>query len=65
MLDTIVEDADKSDFHEDLWLVVTSILEFSGFLHFSELICFRPCNFEISQEMMKVRILQSKTDQPR
>ena len=25
----------------------------------------RPCNFEISHEMMKIRILQSKTDQLR
>ena len=38
-------------------------LAIRNFLWFSELICLRPCNFEISQEIKKIRILQSKTDQ--
>ena len=36
-----------------------------GILQFSELICLRPCDFEASQEMMGIKILQSKTDQLR
>ena len=38
---------------------------FFWFLQFNELICLRPCDFEISQEMMKIKILKSKTDQLR
>ena len=65
MLEAIVKDADKSGSLMDLWLATACLLAFSGFLRFSELICLRPCDFEISQEMMKIKILQSKTDQLR
>ena len=65
MLEAIVRDADKSGSLADLRLATACLLGFSGFLRFSELICLRPCDFEVSQEMMKIRIEQSKTDQLR
>ena len=65
MLEAIVKDADKSGSLKDLRLATACLLAFSGFLRFSELICLRPCDFEISQEMMRIKILQSKTDQLR
>ena len=57
MLEAIVKDADKSGSLTGLWLAKACLLAFSGFLQFSELICLRPYNFEISHEMMKIRIL--------
>ena len=63
MLEAIVKDADKSGSLIDLRLATACLLAFSGFLRFNELICLRPCDFEISQEMMKIKILKSKTDQ--
>lgn len=65
MLEAIVKDTDKSGSLTDLRLATACLLAFSGFLRFNELICLRPCDFEISQEMMKIKILQSKTDQLR
>ena len=65
MLEAIVKDADKSGSLSDLRLATACLLAFSGFLRFNELICLRPCDFKILQEMMKIKILQSKTDQLR
>ena len=60
MLEAIVKDADKSGSLTDLWLATACLLAFSGFLRFSELICLRPCDFEISQEMMKIRPIKAR-----
>ena len=65
ILKAIVKDTDKSGSLTDPWLATACLLAFSGFLQFNELICLRPCDFEISQEMMKIKILQSKMDQLR
>ena len=65
ILEAIVKDADKSGSLMDLWLTTACLLAFSGFLRFSEVICLRSSDFEISHERMKVRILRSKTDQLR
>ena len=65
MLEAIVKDVDKSGTLMDLWLATACLLAFSGFLRFSELIFLRPCDFEVSREMMKIKIIQSKTDQLR
>ena len=65
MLEAIVKDVDKSGTLMDLRLATACLLAFSGFLRFSELICLRPCDFEVSREMMKIKIIQSKTDQLR
>ena len=63
MLEAIVQDAVESDSLSDLRLATACLLSFSGFLHFSELINLRPCDFTFSDEMMKIRIVSSKTDQ--
>ena len=63
MLGAIVEDAERSGSLSDLRLATACLLSFSGFLRFNELINLRPCDFSISQEMMKIRIVSSKTDQ--
>jgi len=64
MLEAIVKDADRSGSLMDLWLATACLLAFCGFLRFSELICLRPCDFKISQEMMKIRS-KTCTDQLR
>ena len=56
----IVKDADKSGSLTDLRLAAACLLAFSGFLRFNNLICLRPCDFEISQEMMKLRSCRAK-----
>ena len=63
MLEALVKDTDKSGSLTDLRLATACLLVFSGFWRFNELICLRPCDLEISQEMMTIKILQSKTDQ--
>ena len=63
MLEAIVKDTDKSGSLTDLRLATACLLAFSGFWRFNELICLRSCDLEISQEMMTIKVLQSKTDQ--
>ena len=65
MLEATVKEADKSGSLTDLRLATVCLLAFSGFLQFNELICLRSCDLEISQEMIKIKILKSKTDQLR
>ena len=65
MLEAIVKDADRSGTLLDLRLATACLLGFSGFLRFSELINLRPCDFTVSDDMMKIKILHSKTDQRR
>ena len=66
MLQVIVKDANKSGSLMDLlWLAIACPLAICNLLWFSELICLRPCNFVISQEVMKIRILQNKKDKLR
>ena len=62
-LEAIVKDADGSGTLSDLHLATACLLGFSGFLRFSELINLRPCDFKVSDDMMKIKILHSKTDQ--
>ena len=63
MLEAIVQDAVESGLLSDLRLATACLLSFSGFLCFSKLINLRSCYFSISQEMMTLRIVSSKTDQ--
>ena len=65
MLQAIVVDAQKSSSLSDLWLATVCLLGFSGFLHFSELINFKPCDFELQDDRMRIHIEHSKTDQLR
>ena len=62
-LEAIVQDAEKSGTLADLRLATACLLGFSGFLRFSELINLRPCDFNIAEEMMTIKIRHSKTDQ--
>ena len=63
MLDAIVQDAERSGSLSDLRLATACLLGFAAFLRFYELIHLRPCDFTITNEMMK--IVHSKTDQLR
>ena len=67
MLETMVDDANKSCSLSDLCLVTACLLSFTGFLRFDEMINLRPCDFVFSQEMLKIRIvsrvMRFKTEQ--
>ena len=65
MLEAIVDDADKSGSLSDLRLATACLLGFSGFLRATEVLNLRPCDCELSGDMMKIHILTSKTDQLR
>ena len=65
MLEAIVDDAEKSGSLSDFRLAAACLLGFSGFLRISEVLNLRPCDCEVSEEMIKVRIVTSKTDQLR
>ena len=65
MLDAIVQDAERSGTLSDLRLATACLLGFAGFLRFDELIHLRPCDFTVTEEMMKIKIIRSKTDQLR
>jgi len=63
MLEAIFQDAQRSGSLLDLHLATACLLDFPGFLKFSKLTDFRPCDFSIIEDMMKIRIVRSKTDQ--
>ena len=65
MLEAIVDDADKSRLLSNLRLAIACLLGFSGFLRAKEVLNLRPCDCELSGDMMKLCILTSKTDQLR
>ena len=65
MLDAIVQDAETSGSLSDSRLATVCLLGFATFLCFDELIHLRPCDFTITNEMMKIKIFLSKTDQLR
>ena len=65
MLDAIVQDAERSGSLSDLRLATACLLGFAAFLRFDELMHLRPCDFTITNEMMKIKIVRSKTDQLR
>jgi len=63
ILERIVEDAEKSKSLSDLHLATACLLGFAGFLRFDELIKLRPCEINFSDEMLTIRIPESKSDQ--
>ena len=65
MLSEIVKDADVHPCLSNIRLATASLLAFSGFLRFDELIQLRPCDITITEEMMAVKIQRNKTDQLR
>lgn len=60
MLEAIDRNVEQSGSLANLLLIATACL--LGFLRFSELICLIPYDFEVSKDMMKIRIQQSKID---
>ena len=58
MLEAMVDDANKSCSLSNLRLVTACLLSFAGFLRFDEMINLRPCDFALSQEMLKIRIVR-------
>ena len=62
MLAAIVQDAERSGTLSDLRLTTACLLGFAGFLRFDELIHLRACDFTVTEEMMKIKIVHSKTD---
>ena len=65
ILSEIVKDAEAHPCLSNIRLATASLLAFSGFLRFDELIQLRPCDITITEEMMAVKIQRSKTDQLR
>ena len=65
MIEAVVRDAERSGSLSDLRLATACVLGYAGFLRFSELVNLTPADFEVSGEMMKIRIKHSKTDQLR
>ena len=62
ILESIVEDAEKSKSLSDLCLATACLLGFAGFLRFDELIKLRPYEINFSDEMLTIRIPESKSD---
>ena len=65
MLQAMVKDADKNETLTNVRLVTACLLAFAGFLRFDELINIRCCDLVLDQEMLKIHIPRSKTDQLR
>ena len=49
----------------DLRLATACVLGFAGFLRFNELVNLKPCNLRIQENMLRIHIDHSKTDQLR
>jgi len=65
MIQSIVQNADRSGSLSDMRLATACLLGYAGFFRFSELVNLRACDFVINQEMMTIRITKSKSDQLR
>ena len=65
MLEAIVADAQQSGTLMDLRLATACVLGFAGFLCFNELVNLKPCNLRIQDDMLRIHIEHSKTDQLR
>jgi len=62
MLEAMVRDEEESGTLSDLRLATACLLAFSGFLRASELVKLKPCNCTLTSEMLKINIVESKTD---
>ena len=54
ILDTIVQDAKRSGTHFNFRLATKCLVGFAGFLQLNEFIHLRPCNFTVTEKMVKV-----------
>jgi len=62
MLEVMVRNAEESGTLSDVRLAIACLLAFSGFLRASKLVNLKPCNCTLTSEMLKVIIVESKTD---
>ena len=65
MLADMVQDTNKQPSLANLRLTTFSLLAFAGFLRFDEAIHIRACDAEILEDMVKISLPRSKTDQLR
>lgn len=65
MLEVIVSEAQRSGSLADLRLATACVLGFAGFLRFNELVNHKRSNLEIQDDMLRIHIEHSKTDQLR
>ena len=65
MLQAMVKDVDRNVTLTNVRLVTACLLAFAGFLRFDELVNIRCCDLILDQEMLKIHIPRSKTDQLR
>ena len=65
MLADMVQDTNKQPSLANLRLNTFSLLAFAGFLRFDEAIHIRACDAEILEDMVKISLPRSKTDQLR
>ena len=63
ILADMVQDTNKQPSLSNLRLTSFSLLAFAGFLRFDEAIHIRACDVEILEDMVKVLLPRSKTDQ--
>ena len=62
-LQAMVKDADRNETLTNVWLVTACLWAFAGFLRFDEPVNIRCCDLILDQEMLKIHISRSKTDQ--
>lgn len=65
MLKAMVQDTMKHTTLSNVRLTTACLLAFAGFLRFSELVNIRPCDLSFSDDMLKLLLPRSKTDQLR
>ena len=65
MLEALVQNTQESDSLSDLRLATACLLSFAGFFRFNELVNLRPLDIKIDDNMMRIHIVRSKTDQLR
>ena len=63
MLADMVQDANRQPSLSNLRLTTLSLLAFAGFLRFDEVIHIRACDVEILEDMARILLPRSKTDQ--
>ena len=63
MLEALVKNAQETNSLSDLRLATACLLSFAGFLRFNELVNLRPADISMEDNMMRIHIVRSKTDQ--
>ena len=63
MFEDMVKDANRSNTLDNLRLTTASLLAYTGFLYFNELVNIRPCDITRHEGMIIIHLPRSKTDQ--